>query len=193
MSFDSTAYWQARYADGGNSGSGSIGENADFKAHFLNSFVQKHEIESVIEFGCGDGLQLALMNYPHYVGFDVSTTAVNICRDIFSGVPNWFFYAYPPRWMPRNFDLALSLDVTYHLIEDEVFDEHMGDLFLSSNRFVILYTTDSRKVTGHSASHVLHRPVPEYIAERFPGWSLENITENPNPHLGGSDFYVYQR
>ena len=55
--FDSGAYWSARYRRGETSGSGSYGENAKYKADFLNGFVQENGINSVIEFGCGDGAQ----------------------------------------------------------------------------------------------------------------------------------------
>ena len=53
-------YWEARYAAGGNSGKGSGGVFAEFKAEIVNTFVREHDIASVIDFGCGDGAQLAL-------------------------------------------------------------------------------------------------------------------------------------
>ncbi len=37
-----------------------------------------------MEFGCGDGNQLQLANYPDDTGFDVSPRAVDLCRNIFS-------------------------------------------------------------------------------------------------------------
>src|SRR5579864_6395854 len=72
----SQTYWDQRYAEGGTSGSGSYGEQAAFKAEILNGFVARHGIQSVIEFGCGDGNQLSLASYPSYVGLDVSRTAI---------------------------------------------------------------------------------------------------------------------
>ena len=45
---------------------------AAFKAEVPNDFVRARGIDSVIEFGCGDGAQLALAEYPAYVGIDVS-------------------------------------------------------------------------------------------------------------------------
>ena len=51
-------YWEERYSKGKNSGAGSYNELARFKAEVLNGFVQKQNIRSVIEFGCGDGNQL---------------------------------------------------------------------------------------------------------------------------------------
>ena len=51
-------YWEQRYSSGSNSGDGSRGKLAEFKAEIINSLVKDKKIESVIEFGCGDGNQL---------------------------------------------------------------------------------------------------------------------------------------
>ena len=77
---DSASYWERRYSGGGHSGVGSYGLFAEFKADVLNRFVAAHAVQSVIEFGCGDGNQLALARYPRYLGFDISETAVARCR-----------------------------------------------------------------------------------------------------------------
>src|ERR1700760_1333334 len=80
----SSDYWERRYVRGGNSGVGSYGRLANFKAEFLNDFVEQHRINSVIEYGCGDGSQLKLASYPSYIGIDVSPRAVEICRALFA-------------------------------------------------------------------------------------------------------------
>lgn len=80
----SSKYWENRYASGGNSGAGSYDKFAEFKAEILNDFVTKHDITDVIEFGCGDGNQLVIANYPKYFGFDVSETVIALCKEKFS-------------------------------------------------------------------------------------------------------------
>ena len=80
----SDQYWEDRYRRGGDSGSGSYGRLAAFKAEVLNDFVASREITSVVEFGCGDGAQLRRSRYPRYTGFDVSPTAVRNCRQQFA-------------------------------------------------------------------------------------------------------------
>ena len=45
-----------------------MGELAKFKARVMNDFVRENGIRSVIELGCGDGMQLALADYPRYLG-----------------------------------------------------------------------------------------------------------------------------
>ena len=78
---NTAAYWETRYASGKNSGSGSYGRLAVFKAEIINDFCKKHNINTVIEWGCGDGNQLSLMNYPLYTGLDVSCTVIELCRE----------------------------------------------------------------------------------------------------------------
>lgn len=79
----SARYWDRHYARGGTSGAGSYGPLAGAKAEFLNNFVIKNRISSVIEFGCGDGHQLSLADYPRYIGLDVSRTAIELCKRTF--------------------------------------------------------------------------------------------------------------
>ena len=55
---NSMDYWNERYSSGGNSGTGSYGELAFYKADFINKFIDANQILSVVEFGCGDGNQL---------------------------------------------------------------------------------------------------------------------------------------
>jgi hypothetical protein len=69
-------YWKRRYRGGGNSGAGSYDHLAHFKAEVINDYVRKHDIQSVIEFGCGDGNQLSLLQVPCYAGLDISPTVI---------------------------------------------------------------------------------------------------------------------
>src|SRR2546425_12460379 len=69
-------YWEDRYRSGRSSGPGSEGALAAFKAGVLNDFVRSHALTSVLELGCGDGSQLAMAEYPRYVGLDVSVRAL---------------------------------------------------------------------------------------------------------------------
>lgn len=187
----SALYWETRYRGGGNSGDGSSGDLAQFKADYLNTFVQEQAISSVVEFGCGDGRQLALAEYPAYLGLDVSPAAVQLCEWAFSADPAKAFALLPVVPVPR--DLALSLDVIYHLYEDDVYQQHLAAVFAAASRFVVLYTTDADELGEEwTAPHVRHRPVVTDVAERFPAWRLLEHIENPYPGLGGSDFYAYE-
>ncbi|MFI5687274.1 class I SAM-dependent methyltransferase [Streptomyces sp. NPDC051636] len=200
-------YWEARYAQGGTSGHGSEGILAQFKADVLNSFVQQHGVDSVIEFGCGDGRQLKLAKYPRYLGIDVSKTCLRQAMALFAGDATKSFLRYNPQHFldSANFltaDLTISLDVIYHLVEDDIYLLHLKHLFTSAHRYVILYTSDDSHrsgASGHTPPHVRHRPVTRDVAERFPEWRLQQKIQNPYPHTGGSgtntsfaDFYIYE-
>lgn len=89
----SKQYWIERYEAGRTSGAGSYNELAEFKAEIINAFVVEHGIDSVMEFGCGDGNQLRLASYPSYTGFDANPRAVELCRDIFASYMETLFAA----------------------------------------------------------------------------------------------------
>ena len=192
----SADYWESRYRLGLTSGSGSMGELAHFKAGMLNEFVRVHDVRSVIEFGCGDGLQLALANYPNYVGIDVSHAAIELCRRRFEGDATKVFLwqhvsaggAEPE--LP-DADLALSLDVIYHLLEDDVYRRYLADFFGAARRYAIIYS--SNRPDQASAPHVRHREFLKDVSAGFPEFSLLQKIENPYRSQSFADFYVFSR
>ena len=192
----SSDYWERRYHAGLNSGAGSYGRLAEFKAQTLNSFVTTHDVKSVIELGCGDGNQLAMANYPRYLGIDVSKTAIQRCSHRFSGDSSKSFLWYDPRHRSNlaNFiagDLTLSLDVIYHLLEDETYQRHLDDLFSMARRFVIVYSSD--RVERHPAAHVRHREFTVDVTARFPEFRLTERIRNPYPEETFADFFFFER
>jgi cyclopropane fatty-acyl-phospholipid synthase-like methyltransferase len=151
----SAAYWEERYARGGNSGVGSYGRYARFKAEVINAFLATHSVDSVIEFGCGDGNQLELMHYPHYMGFDISDTTIASCKKLF-GFDAKKEFRLMREYAGQIADLAVSLDVIYHLVEDEVFEGYMKTLFSASSRYIIIYSSDMDNNRGHEGTHIRH-------------------------------------
>ena len=172
-------YWQRRYSSGGVSGPGSIGRLGHFKADVLNEFIRQRAVTSVVEFGCGDGSQLTLCRYPKYLGLDVSPSAVDLCRRRFSGDPSKSF-AILGSIAPGQHDVALSLDVIYHLVEDEAFEEHMAAVFDSACRFVVIYS--SNFTAAPPAPHVRHRKFTDWIEQKRPNWSLIRTIDNRYPY-----------
>ena len=162
----SRAYWERRYKLGGDSGTGSYGKASRYKAEVLNTFVAKHGISSIIEFGCVDGHQIYLAKYPSYLGVDVSADALERCRKIFSRDSQKSFITLD-EYNRQSADLALSLDVIYHLVEDEVYWQYLAVLFSSAKRFVVIYSTSADQPSDQ-LPHVRHRPVEKDIAARFP-------------------------
>jgi SAM-dependent methyltransferase len=192
----SADYWDRRYRLGMTSGCGSSGELAEFKARILNDFVRKQSIESVIELGCGDGRQLALAEYPSYVGVDVSRKAVELCRKRFAGdaAKSFIWLGDPERardaTLPRA-DLALSLDVIYHLLEDDVYRRHLEDLFAAAKHHVIIYSSNREDSAG--AAHVRHRAFLRDVEAGFPEFRLQLKIDNALPEQSFADFYVFSR
>lgn len=192
----SAAYWEGRYKSGRDSGAGSYNRLAQFKAHFINKFVDEKSIESVVEFGCGDGNQLSLANYPSYVGYDVSDTVLHKCRSIFSSDKRKAFKIYSD-YNGEHFDLGLSLDVIYHLVEDDVFEKYMSDLFRASTRFVIIYSSNKNE---DQKQHVRHRKFTDWIESKQSEWLLvEHVPniypydENDPSNTSFADFYVFAK
>jgi len=197
----SKEYWENRYAHGGTSGAGSYGLLAEFKAEILNAFVQEHQILSVIEFGCGDGNQLSLAHYPAYIGLDVSKTAIRLCIERFRQDPSKSFFLYDSQcFMDRHntftAELALSLDVIFHLLEDDIFECYMQHLFAAAKRYVIIYSSNTDEVSP--APHIKHRHFTAWIEANLPGWKLAKKIPNRYPFQGDertgsfADFYIYE-
>jgi hypothetical protein len=197
----SKKYWDNRYKNGGNSGAGSYGKFAEFKADILNEFIVTNKIQTVIEFGCGDGNQLKLAKYPHYIGVDVSSTAIALCRELFDvkigGGQDKEFICLSD-YFGQTAELSLSLDVIYHLVEDDVFDEYMKTLFNASTKYLIVYASNKEEpyIRG---THVRHRKFTDWIETHKPNWKLIQHIPNKYPYNGDhttgsfADFYIFQK
>lgn len=192
---DSKSYWNNRYVARGTSGVGSYALQARYKADYLNRFVQENAIGSVIEFGCGDGNQLGLADYPRYVGIDVAGAAIKRCIESFGRDSTKSFMAYDAsafadRARFLHADLALSLDVVFHLVEDDVYEAYMQALFNAADRFVVIYSRD-RDESPALKRHVRWREFTLWIEQNLTGWRLVQI--EPAPVAEYQDFHVFTR
>ncbi|MDB5816750.1 MAG: hypothetical protein JWQ11_390 [Rhizobacter sp.] len=192
----SAAYWNQRYAEGGDSGAGSYGKFAAFKARVLNSLFDEMDLRSAIEFGCGDGNQLRLLTIADYTGVDVSAQAIERCRETFAGDAAKRF-VLAADYADESADCSLSLDVIYHLVEDAVFDAYMRELFAAGRRAVVVYSSDFDPPADPDGAHVRHRKFTRWIEREMPGWTLLRKIPNDYPFNGDyktssfADFYVY--
>jgi len=196
--FDDRQYWEERYAAGGTSGDGSYGQLAEFKARVLNQFIVDRQIASAIELGCGDGNQLSLIHYPRYVGLDVSASAIRRCIDRFRGDRCKSFFIYDPEAYDDSSgifraDAALSLDVIYHIVTDDLFELYMTHLCAAARRFVVVYATNEDR---REATHVRHRAFSRWIDDRG---EFELVEQVPNPYPGtgtqqsDASFFIFGR
>jgi hypothetical protein len=199
----SSLYWESRYRKGMTSGSGSFGRLSQFKARVINNFIVENHIQSIIEFGCGDGNQLALANYPSYYGLDVSGTAIDMCKQRFEADTTKKFAVYDPFCFTLEKDLkaesSISLDVIYHLTEDNIFEIYLKHLFDSASKYVIIYSSDHDEFKT-TAAHVRHRHYSSYVNLKFKSWTIAKTIHNPYPfEEGNSDktskafFNIYEK
>jgi protein O-GlcNAc transferase len=194
----STAYWEKRYAAGGNSGRGSYDDLASFKAEVLNAFLRENQIISIIEFGCGDGSQLSLLDVRQYLGLDVSQSAIKLCEKRYGSDPAKTFKLIND-YAGEKADLSLSLDVIYHLVEDEIFHQHMHMLFDAAEKYVIIYSSNTDDLSLAHAKHIRHRRFSDWIETLRPEWELAEFKPNKYSYNSqtqtGSfaDFYIYKK
>ena len=198
--FKSADYWETHYRGGGNSGSGSYNHLAEFKAEVINGLIAQYGINSMVEFGCGDGNQLRMFNCSNYTGVDVSPTIIAKCTEAFAGDSSKRFVLYDPAsFAAADFkrDAAMSLDVLYHLVEQKVYDEYLDNLFSAGEKLVIIYAADID--IPQQTSHELYRKFTKDVAHRFPNWQLTDTVRNkykPTNYMDESgsnaDFFVYK-
>ena len=197
MSFASGLYWEARYRQRGNSGAGSYGQLAQFKADFINKFMFDYNVKTVIEFGSGDGNQLSLLNVKDYLGFDVSETIVRHLKQKFNNDSSKRFMLMS-EYAGQQAELTLSLDVLFHLVEYDVFTLYMQRLFSSSSKFVIIYASNFE--AAPTSPHMVYRKFTTWVDANLPGWGLVGHIKNKYPfddkdpnNTSISDFFVYMK
>jgi hypothetical protein len=178
-------WWEQHYAAGGISGPGSRGVQADWKAEIVNGLIDEHHIGTVVEFGCGDSHQVSLGNYPHYLGLDPSPTAIGWCRTRFADDPTRRFLLLD-EWGGGHHDMALSLDVVYHLLTDDTYQAHMTALFTTAQRLVVIFSTNH---DSEPVATIRHRRFTDWTDRHATDWKRRHI---PNPH-GPADFHIYTR
>lgn len=193
--FSSAGYWDQRYRRGGHSGSGSYGRLADFKAGFINAFMAENDVADVIDLGCGDGNLLSMLDVGTYTGVDVSPAVLARLTDRF---PQHAFIPFDALPTQPPADLALSIDVIFHLVEDDVFTRYMHALFSHARRFVLVYA--SNVDLPWPSPHVRHRRFSDHVALTWPDWRL--VAHVPNRYAfdparpdetSFADFFVYAR
>ncbi|MAO63645.1 MAG: hypothetical protein CL666_01465 [Balneola sp.] len=193
--FSSKDYWKSRYIKGGNSGAGSYGRLAQFKSEVINSIIEKYDINSIIEFGSGDGNQLKYFKPIKYLGIDVSELAVEKCIRLYHRDALKEFKVLND-YNGETADCSMSLDVIYHLIEEEVYYDYMNELFNASRKIVIIYSSNKDSATENV--HVKHREFTKWVGDNKPNWKLIKKIKNKYPFDGDglktsfADFYIYK-
>jgi len=161
------AYWDRRFADGIGAGRGSEGEAALAKARYVNELIASEPVETVADWGCGDGGFLGMIRAPHYVGIDVAPSAIAKAV-VTHGHSRSFVLWRPGAPIEVHADLALSLDVVFHLVDDVEYRQHLAAVFGSADRLVAFHATNRPNPEG-AAPHMRHRV---WIEDVPSGWEL---------------------
>ncbi|HHS50334.1 MAG TPA: class I SAM-dependent methyltransferase [candidate division Zixibacteria bacterium] len=188
--FSADEYWDNRYksSDRG-SGEGSRGNLKDQKIEIINDLIKKHGIESVFDYGCGDGIQVEELLPIKYVGADISETSVEMCRSKYAEDPNKSFFVTGNYPFDTKFDMSMSLDVLYHIPTEAQLEEYIRNLFKVSSNIVVIYTTNYKKRL--TAKHVFKREFFPMAFKWIEGFTLIETIYNPVKKL--PNFYIFQK
>lgn len=149
-----TGEWGRDRFGEGTSGSGSLPETTEPYRFFVQQFIDQHQIQSVVDMGCGDWSFSQLMNWENinYMGFDVVKSVIEKNQAKFTQ-PNIHFYHgdvlttdLPPA------DLLICKDVLHHLCNEDI-----SSFILQLPNFkYCLITNDVNNNTLSSANPNIH-------------------------------------
>lgn len=186
--FSVQKYWDDRYKSGRNSGDGSYGEEAKYKALIVNEIIKMTNSKHIQEIGVGDGNNLLLYHIPdYYIGYDISQEAISMCWQKFSGKTNYLFTA-DKNQIAYNADLNLCLDVLFHQVEDDLYQETLDFLFKYNAKFVLIYTFNTNDNTG-MGMHMKMRKVTDDIKQ----YSNYQLVEFMGSAMNDKYFMLYEK
>lgn len=184
-------YWDSRYVSGGNSGDGSYGCLLDFKEEVINSFIQDNMITSIQDFGCGDGSLLSRLKLDgiQYTGYDISDFILGRLRQKFKDKT----FLHLKDYQNRMSDLVLSIDVIFHLLDQDSYKKYIELIQKATSKYLIVYSSNSDNM-GVYVSHIKHHMF-------VPDIKMDLVGKIPNRYpffkFGekGSfcDFYIFQK
>lgn len=149
-----------------------INSQLENKIKYLNSWIDQYNIDSIIDFGCGTSPYIENLKCKNYLGVDVSETAIKVCQNKFKNDPSKRFNLMNKRIEEKSI-MTVSLDVVYYLVEDNVFNQYMLNLFNSSNRFVIIYSTNYNHY-NELIPYIKHRQITDWVKKHKKEFAMIN-------------------
>ncbi|MDO5510418.1 MAG: class I SAM-dependent methyltransferase [Weeksellaceae bacterium] len=190
------SYWERKYTAGKNGGKGSMRNLGAFKASIVNNFISENNINSVIDWGCGQGQMVSMIKAVNYIGIDLSRTAIRRCKKRIAGDEHKQFLHYS-MYKGQQAELSLSMDVLCYQPTQHTYQEHLQQLFGSSTKWVIIYAYDGQM--QHSVHCHSRRFLPD-IEHWFPDFELAQFIPNKYPfsatdssNTSYSDFYIFRK
>jgi SAM-dependent methyltransferase len=190
MTFSSKSFWENRYRNNGNSGLGSYGDEANFKASYINNLIKKESIKTITDLGCGDGNQISLLSgFEKYYGYDFSDTALIKSKNINKGEEYEFINNISD--LPVS-DMSMSLDVIYHIVEDDIYNEYLSNLFRLGSKYVLIYSTDVD--IPQVSEHIKSRSFTNWVNDNNVNYELKEVSQYPKKlEANGVGFYLFQK
>jgi len=184
-------YWENRYNSGGNSGNGSYGEGLKNKALLLNNLINKYDLKSISDVGCGECTLLPyLQGIRKYYGYDISPTVLSkISKNNQDGFSKEFILLTNNTKIVSS-DLVLSLEVIFHQVNDDEYLDYMRKLVNSNGEYLLILTMNEGILkTNHIKNrHIKYRDISKFmdstnysLVEKFP------FTERT------STYYLYKK
>ena len=185
---NSAQYWEDRYYYGGNSGRGSYYKNALEKADYLNAKIDQFGIDTIVDIGCGDGNNLKLFKIQNYYGFDVSKTIIlqnkrefkNDHSKQFSIIDKNFEEDLSNIKNQKNVEkiVCVSFDVIGHLVEDNIYENHLRSFDLVNPDYLIISNFDVDQEYDLSIPHIKARNYSKDLLNM--GWKLVDVHPKNN-------------
>lgn len=130
-------YWDKRYASGGTSGCGSVGELRDWKWKIIKHFV--NPITEVIDVGCGDlSFWDGKMLPERYIGMDSS--GIIIERNKVRHPNNIFLGVESSEPLGIVAPVVFCFDMLFHIMDDNIYWETINNLCSMSSEYIFIYT-----------------------------------------------------
>lgn len=117
-----TAAWGRNEEGKGFSGDGSVLENATPYVSFLEEFIKKNDIQSVVDLGCGDWTLSQHLNWSgiQYIGIDVVKFVIENNQKLYSAPNIRFIHADATQFDLPEGDLLICKDVLQHLSNEDI-------------------------------------------------------------------------
>ena len=187
-------YWDERYRGSAGAGAGSKGNLYAFKLETVQRLVDKYKARSVVDYGCGDGHQLAGLKVKDYLGLDISSTAIKKAQERGGKVRK--YKVMPCDLSECRRDMAVSLDVIMHLPDGE-FEEYMANLFDLAKKYVLIYAPNRLAERLRLEGHMHFRVYTDWIEANTDAKVLEHIknrypAKEPGPAVSFSEFFLFE-
>lgn len=159
----SSNYWDKRYAEGGISGRGSIGQYRNWKWNKIKEILGM-DFKSLIDVGCGD---LSFLKHPiankilgkkgfQYTGIDISKHIIKRNR---SFAPDLKFILASSHIEQKGIRarVVFCLDLLFHLMDDAEYELTIENLCKYSNEWIVIYNWKKIPIEGTNSNYQIFR------------------------------------